>query len=286
MPPPSRVKTNEFNFQNAVSSPLGRITMVGFGVRQTVAVGAPRTLDQFALVYLVDGQGKYEDANGRRKDLRAGDFMILFPGLAHRYNPLPGTHWVTTYLCFQGPIFDLWREQGVLNPAKPLHHAEPVAHWNRRLEAVCDEARLAGASPPLLGVCLLQQLLAEILSGMGRSMTYQDDLQWVTRASGLIEANLIGAVDWAAIAHQMGLTFESFRKRFTRLVGQTPSRYRMGRTIDRACTWMQHRQLKDRQIAVELGFCDEFHFSRRFKSITGQSPRQFRQSRLPQKPSA
>jgi len=286
MPPPARVKSNEFNFQNAVSSPLGRITMVGFGVRQTVAVGTPRILGQFALVYIVDGRGKYDDANGRRKDIAAGDVMILFPGLAHRYNPLPGTHWVTTYLCFQGPIFDLWLEQGVLNPAKPLHHAEPVAHWNRRLEAVCDEARLPGSSPPLLGVCLLQQLLAEILSGMGRSMTYQDDLQWVTRATGIIEANLIGAVDWETIAHQMGLTSESFRKRFTRLVGQTPSRYRMGRTIDRACAWMQHRQLKDRQIADELGFCDEFHFSRRFKSITGQSPREFRQSRLPQKPSS
>jgi len=39
---------------------------------------------------------------------------------------------------------------------------------------------------------------------------------------------------------------------------------------------MQNRSLKDRQIAESLGFCDEFYFSRRFKAVTGQSPRQFR----------
>lgn len=39
---------------------------------------------------------------------------------------------------------------------------------------------------------------------------------------------------------------------------------------------MQQTDLSDKQIAAELGFCDEFHFSRRFKQITGRSPRAFR----------
>ena len=44
--------------------------------------------------------------------------------------------------------------------------------------------------------------------------------------------------------------------------------------MDRACELMQNRTLKDRQIAGVTGRCDEFYFSRRFKSVTGQSPRQ------------
>jgi AraC-like DNA-binding protein len=205
--------------------------------------------------------------------------MILFPDIAHTYNPLPGAPWVTTYICFHGPVFDLWRRQGLLDPRKPVHHAEPVAAWSRRIESVFDASRQVG-SAPLLGICRLQQLLAEVVTGAGRSTVYEDDLQWLDRVSGLIEANLAGPVDWENLAHQVGLSAESFRKRFTRLAGQPPARYRMGRLMDRACELMQNRGLKDRQIAESLGFCDEFYFSRRFKAITGQSPRQFRLNSL------
>jgi AraC-like DNA-binding protein len=280
MPHRTIAQTPELHFQNAAASPLGRITLAGFGVRQSVALEKPRMLGQFAIVYLVDGSGKYSDANGTRKNVETGDMMILFPDLAHVYNPLPGTQWVTTYLCFQGPVFELWRTQGLLNPRKPVHHAEPVAVWSRRIESVVDPSRQAGSTPSLLGICRLQQLLAEIVTGAGRSTVYQDDVQWLERVSGLMEANLADPVDWENLAHQVGLSAESFRKRFTRLAGQPPARYRMGRLMDRACELMQDRSLKDRQIAESLGFCDEFYFSRRFKSITGQSPRQFRANSL------
>ncbi|MCE0498953.1 MAG: AraC family transcriptional regulator [Methylacidiphilales bacterium] len=277
-------KVDELNFQNALSTPLGRITIAGFGIRQTVALETPRLLSQYAIVYLVDGRGEFADANGRQKNLERGDMMFLFPDIPHLYNPLPGTEWVTTYICFHGPVFDLWRRQGLLNPRKPVYHAEPVATWSRRLEAVFDASRQAGSAPPLLGICRLQQLLAEVVTGAGRSMVYQDDLQWLARVNGLIETNLAGAPDWKNLARQVGLSAESFRKRFTRLAGQPPARYRMGRLVDRACELMQNRSLKDREIAESLGFCDEFYFSRRFKAVTGQSPRQFRLNSLFKQP--
>jgi AraC-like DNA-binding protein len=276
----NRASKTELHFQNAAASPLGRITQAGFGVRQSVGVAEPRILGQFAVVYLVDGSGKYADANGIRKNVGPGDLMLIFPDVAHIYNPLPRTQWVTSFLCFQGAVFDLWRAQGLLSPRKPVHHAEPVAVWSRRIEAVVEASRDAGSATSLLGICRLQELLAEVVTGAGRTEIYQEDRQWLERASGLIEANLAESMNWDALAQQVGLSAESFRKRFTRLAGQPPARYRMGRLIDRACELMQNRSLKDREIAESLGFCDEFYFSRRFKAITGQSPRQFRLNSL------
>ena len=258
---PKSTKTTALHFQNAAVSPLGRITIVGFGVRQSVALAEPRQLGQYAVVYLVDGRGKYADANGNRKSLGPGDAMILFPDIAHLYNPLPGTTWVTSFLCFHGPVFELWRKQGLLDPRRPVHHAEPVTSWSRRMESVVDRSRQAGAEQSLLGICRLQQLLAEMVTGSVRAAVHQQDSQWLARVSGLIEANLVGLVDWESLAHQVGLTVESFRKRFTRAAGQPPVRYRMGRLIDRACELMQSGAHKDREIAEMLGFCDEFYFS-------------------------
>jgi AraC-like DNA-binding protein len=74
------------------------------------------------------------------------------------------------------------------------------------------------------------------------------------------------------------MSYDGFRKRFTRATGLPPARYRGTRLIDRACELMQQGALTDRQIAEQLGFCDEFYFSRRFKQVTGRRPRQFRAS--------
>ena len=41
---------------------------------------------------------------------------------------------------------------------------------------------------------------------------------------------------------------------------------------------MQEQNLTNKEIAYRLGFCDEFHFSHRFKQIMGKSPQRFRRS--------
>lgn len=261
----------------SVASPLGGLTITGFAVRQTVSVDQPRIFGQYALVYVLAGAGTYSDANGWEQRLEPGDLIVVFPELQHLYGPAPGTGWVTTFLCFQGPVFDLWREKGLLDSRHPVLHLEPVDHWSHRMESVLGASRQIGFLPPLVETCRLLELLAAILTGEGRGQS-QADRQWVERACGLIEAGLEHTQDWKKIARSFGLTTEGFRKRFTRLTGHAPARYRMGRLIDRACELMYEGGIADFEIAERLGFCDAFYFSRRFKEITGKSPRVFRKS--------
>ncbi len=264
-----------FRFSNATASPLGRITTLATGYEQTKSLDEWRTFGQYALVYVLNGMGSYADANGWEQDLRPGDLVFVFPRLAHFYNPAPGTRWQVSFVCFQGPVFDLWESHGVLDPRRPVHHLEPIDLWSRRIE---DVAGASGYAPPLQQITRLQELLAAVLTGEGRAQVYQDDLRWAQQACSLIETKLEQSPDWPRLARQFGLSPEGFRKRFTRLTGQPPARYHMGRRIDRACELMQQGRWSDRQIADQLGFCDEFYFSRRFKEITGRSPRAFRRS--------
>jgi AraC-like DNA-binding protein len=130
-------------------------------------------------------------------------------------------------------------------------------------------------------MCRLQQLLADMLLGGNQNPIYQAERNWASRVCALLEAEQDLPDDLAGFARSLGMSYESFRKRFTRVVGQPPAKYRMARLIDRACELMQQRRMSDKQIALSLGFCDEFYFSRRFKQIIGQSPRQFRQRFVP-----
>jgi len=272
------VRRLAMQFRSTAASPVGGITITGFAIRQTVALVRPRVFGQYALVYILAGSGTYSDANGWEQRLEAGDCVLVFPELRHIYGPTPGTSWSTTFLCFQGAVFDLWREKGLLNSSHPVFHLEPVDEWSHRIESVLGASRQIGFLPPLVETCHLLELLAAILTGEGRPQFHQEDRQWVDRACALIEAELGRTPDWEKIASQFGLAPEGFRKRFARLAGHSPARYRMGRLIDRACELMCEGRFRDFEIAERLGFCDEFYFSRRFKEITGKSPGTFRKN--------
>ncbi len=277
---PTLIETHGFvRASTAQNSPIGGVTKSGNNPK---AAGnwmrRPRVLGQYALVYVYEGSGRYSDANGLDLAIAAGDLILVFPDLAHQYGP-GRSGWSEYYLVFEGPVFDLWREQGVLDEHRPVHHLQPIDHWLRRSESVLGAPAGPGLSPPLLEVCRVQQVLAEALSGGPRGRLRQDQLNWASRACALLEADMSQPADLEKIAETMGVTYATFRRQFRQLVGLPPARYRSQRVIDRACELMQRTDLSDKQIAAELGFCDESHFSKRFRQLAGQSPRAFRRQR-------
>lgn len=262
--------------RHVAQSPLGRITLAGF-VRngRGVPTHPLRVLGSYAVVYLVDGGGRFRDASGLSLAVAPGDLLLIFPELGHSYGPVGRSRWSELFLVFDGPVFDLWRAGGLLDPARPVHHLEPIEHWAHRFESVLGAPHRPGAGPPLVEVCRLQTVLCEALLASG-ARGGDEEAAWVERACALLEADLSQNLDLGDLAHDLGMSYDGFRKRFTRAMGVPPARYRGTRLIDRACELMQQGILTDRQIAESLGYCDEFYFSRRFKQVTGRSPRLFR----------
>ncbi len=256
---------------------LGRLTLSGLG-RRAGRTGVPtmRVFGSYALVYCFEGRAYYEDANGFRQDIVPGDMILVFPELGHRYGPRAGHSWSEFYLVFEGPVADLWRKSGFLDSTKPVHHIEPVDYWLKQFQSVLGPDRTPGLSPAVLEICRLQQVLAESLLSEETGAISPHDLDWVSRARAILEGDLERQKPMPGVARKLGVSYETFRKRFTRIVGISPARYRDARIIDQARRLMQEENLSNKEIADRLGFCDEFHFSHRFKQLTGKSPRKFR----------
>lgn len=265
-----------------VVCPLGQIIYAGtkWNSLATYAHAPPpdyfRPTPHFLLVYTLEGEADYVDSTGVKTVLRKGTLVWARPGVNQSYGPRPGVRWSEFFMWFSGPLFDTWQQQGFPGERTRLLTLEPQEHWIKRLCALVQPSQGFLAESPLVRLCHLQQILAEALQieEMGRHST--DLLAWRETACRRLAEGTITTPSLPEIAASMRVSYTLFRKRFLQLTGTTPSEYRTGEIIRRACHRLLETDDSLEEIAVELGFYDAFHFSRRFKQVVGFPPRDFR----------
>ena len=257
---------------SANESPLGTIYIAGH-IRNSrgVSLSQMRTYGNYALVYLLKGSGRARFGKQAAVPCRAGDLLFIYPEIPQGYGPGPGEKWTEFTLSFRGPVFDLWRQSGLLNPEHPIIRLPQISRMLPQLKAVVDSRLPDTPGGMLRRVCRLQKFLGDILQ---ERPAPHHPVAWLERAT----RKLMELPDQSpmAVARVLGLSYETFRKDFTRLMGTSPTRYRTLKRIEQARALLRESNMSNKEIAATLGFYDEFHFSRRFRQFTGENPRNFR----------
>lgn len=248
----------------------------GMTVRLAEQPGYRRTLDSLSMTYVLRGRGFFLDPAGRH-EVRAGDLMLLFPGVPHAYGPEPGERWDEISVFFGGPVFEAWRQPGLLDPAAPVRHLEPVDYWLERFHETLLPLARSEAVQTAADWGRLVALVAEMASAW-QAPRADPDMQWLDRARQCLRTLPAGrAPDWARVAGELGVSSRTLRRRFKGLSGLTPGEFINRRRIDQARRLLLESDAKVSDVALELRFANEFHFSRRFKQLTGLSPRAYRE---------
>jgi AraC family transcriptional regulator len=78
------------------------------------------------------------------------------------------------------------------------------------------------------------------------------------------------------LASHLGISPSYLARSFRSSAGLTPHAYVMRRRLLRAEELLASTELPLADIALETGFADQSHFSRRFHEMTGMPPRTFR----------
>ena len=232
-----------------------------------VSFDSMRVLGSFAVVLLTGGAGRYAQPGVRPVSVLPGDVIVIMPTLPHAYGPQPRDTWHEIYLVFDGPLFDCWHDE--LQRVQPIVRTGAVEPWERRFRDV------AAAPTHLTQMALLQTMLAQLIDFQTQSLT--PSTKWFDRAQQLLAGPAKDPkCDPKAVARALGVGNEVFRKTFKRLAGVSPGRFRESAVLRQAASLLLKNDHTLADIAEQTGYCDAFHFSKRFKQTLGISPTQYR----------
>lgn len=96
------------------------------------------------------------------------------------------------------------------------------------------------------------------------------------RINEYIEGGLSTSISLHDLASVAGLSDCHFARAFKQSTGMPPHRYLMKRRVERAAVLIRGTNRPLSEIALEVGFCDQSHFSRLVARVTGQTPRELR----------
>jgi AraC-like DNA-binding protein len=234
-----------------------------------------RILDCPALVYLVEGRGTYETSPGEIRPIRKGMLFLVSPKRPHAYGPLPGEYWHEAYIVMDGDWVALLLKHGLLPDEKTDWFANPTTYWLNRWLGLMDKDHLPSAKRNRREAARFHQFITDLKTHQTTHQQGEATADWLTRVENQLRASLRTKADYAAIARTMGMSYDHFRKSFARVTGVSPARYRAILQMNEAASWLLQPGATVQAAADHFGFCDPFHFSKRFKHIHRTSPKAF-----------
>ena len=237
-----------------------------------------RVLNEYQMLYLVEGEGIFRSTHLGKASIKAGDIFLLFPGEWHSYGPLPTSRWKSYWIGFKGKNMDDRVADGFLSKEKPIYH---VGFSSKILELYDSALHAAFEEAPYT-----QQLMAGIVNhliGMMYSLERNIELsknsahvEMIGRARLRIRETLESNFTIQQLAEELGVSYSNFRKLFKEYTGMSPALYQQDLRLQRAKELLSATALSIKEIAYTLNFDSPDYFSSKFRAKMGMKPSQFR----------
>jgi sigma-54 dependent transcriptional regulator, acetoin dehydrogenase operon transcriptional activator AcoR len=98
----------------------------------------------------------------------------------------------------------------------------------------------------------------------------------LTRVVEYIEAHIDQTIRLEQLAQAAGVSPFHFHRQFKRSTGSTPHQYIVHKRIERAKTLLSRSDIPLVEVAAQVGFTDQSHFTTAFRRVTSMTPRSYR----------
>ncbi len=243
-----------------------------------------RVLPEYQLIYLTGGEGVFESAAAGMRKIAAGDLIVLFPGVWHRYRPARRSAWETLWISLDGEYVQRLVEQGFLSAEQPVlavgQNRGLVEAYHRLLATVRDQEE----SNPLLLAARAMEILAWILAPPQPEIPQPATAPFAKPLSDRLVAEAVRFI-WSHsrpeltvvdVAAHFPVTRRSLERRFHRLLGHTILDEIVRCRLERARRLLLETDLPLKAVALSAGFSSGDRMSKVFRRAQGLSPAEYR----------
>jgi AraC-like DNA-binding protein len=229
----------------------------------------------YSIEFVAKGKGMVSLRNSQHA-LFAGRAFSYGPGIAYLMTTKADVPLVKYFVDFTGPdALKILRKFGpALGSVVQVSAPDAII---RIFDDLIRTGQTGSSYSPLICAAILQQLIFKIAEtsviektrSTAAFYTYQ-------KCRELIQKNCLALRSLENIADQCHINSAYLCRLFKRFDSQSPYQYLMQMKMNLAAQRFQSQNSSVKEVAMEFGFSDPFHFSRVFKRIFGISPSTFR----------
>ena len=235
----------------------------------------PGIRDHYLIHLVLSGKGVFE-VGGRTWEVSAGDLFFARPSQLIRYTADEQQPWEYSWVGFNGACAHKLDAQLPFTDDSPVHRAQDPEAMRAALANIYSSRGLQPQDEAAM-VGYLYLFIAALMkeTSVGKPHTASSSSQYVLNAIKYIQFNYYHDISIDDVAKSVGVSRSHLYRVFMLNVGKSPIDYLTEYRINEACKLLRAGHLSIAEVAVSVGFFDQFYFSRVFKRAKGVPPSKY-----------
>lgn len=233
--------------------------------------------NQHILIYCTVGGG-WLSVNGTRTSINKNQYFIIPNNLPHSYGSNIKDPWSIYWVHFSGNLaFEFTDNQNYIKSI-PITKESRITDRIKLFEEILQSLEMGFDKENLIyaNICMLHFLASIKYIDQFRQIKSEKVTDKIESAILYMRENLDKNLDLKSISNKIGLSQSHFSSIFRQRTGRSPMDYFIKLKVQRACQYLDHTNMKVKDIAHQIGIDDQYYFSRIFKKTMGDSPLNYR----------
>ena len=248
-----------------------------------------RILPEYQILLIAEGQGIFESAKTEATAVNAGDVILLFPGIWHRYRPKKNSGWKEYWLSWNGERLFRLLKKGVLTPKQALLSVKKLDDIIRAFERILNHVQVHPAENSNILSAYAMEVLALAMDNMETKDIPRDTVLPTDYAYSVDDPIVFKAVQiiWNhsyrdfrvdELTDTLPVTRRTLERKFIQTLGHSIGTEITRCRIERAKHLLTNTTLPVKHIALAVGFSGTDWMGKVFQRELNMTASQYRKN--------